>query len=46
MHPGNAAQLRPRLERLLARAVPDEKEVRILRGLLAAIERRSPIPEE
>jgi TrmH family RNA methyltransferase len=46
MHPGNAAQLRPRLERLLARAVPDEKEVRILRGLLAAIERRGPVAEE
>ena len=46
MHPGNAAQLRPRLERFLARAVPDEKEVRILRGLLAAIERRSTIPGE
>lgn len=41
VHPGNAAQLRWRIERLLARAVPDEKEVRILRGLLAAIERRS-----
>ena len=46
MNAGNAAQLRPRLERLLARAVPDEKEVRILRGLLAAIERQSPNPEE
>jgi len=39
MHGGNAAQLRPQLERLIARAVPDDKEVRILRGLLAAIER-------
>lgn len=40
MHEGNAAQLGPRLQRLLARAVPDDSEVRILRGLLAAIERR------
>jgi TrmH family RNA methyltransferase len=39
-HDGNAAQLGPRLQRLLARAVPDDSEVRILRGLLAAIERR------
>ena len=46
MHSGNAAQLRPRIERFLARAMPDEKEVRILRGLLSAIERRSSIPEE
>lgn len=46
VHPGNAAQLRLRLERLLARAVPDEKEVRILRGLLSAIERRRVLPEE
>ena len=46
MHPGNAAQLRPRIERFLARAMPDDKEVRILRGLLAAIERRTSIPEE
>ncbi len=40
LHDGNAAQLGPRLQRLLARAVPDDSEVRILRGLLAAIERR------
>ncbi len=40
MHEGNAAQLGPRLQRLLARAVPDDSEVRILRGVLAAIERR------
>jgi TrmH family RNA methyltransferase len=40
MHEGNAAQLGPRLQRLLVRAVPDDSEVRILRGLLAAIERR------
>lgn len=46
MHSGNAAQMRPRIERLLARAMPDDKEVRILRGLLAAIERRTSIPEE
>ncbi len=39
MHDGNAAQLRARLERLFARALPDDGEVRILRGLLAAIER-------
>lgn len=42
MHDGNAAQLAPRIRRLLARAVPDGGEVRILRGLLAAIERRLP----
>lgn len=40
MHEGNAAQLGPRLQRLLMRAVPDDSEVRILRGLLAAIEGR------
>ena len=40
MHEGNAAQLGQRLQRLLTRAVPDDGEVRILRGLLAAIERR------
>ena len=40
MHEGNAAQLGPRIQRLLMRAVPDDSEVRILRGLLAAIERR------
>lgn len=38
----NAAQLAPRIRRLLARAVPDDSEVRILRGLLAAIERQVP----
>lgn len=42
MHEGNAEQLAPRIRRLLARAVPDAGEVRILRGLLAAIERRLP----
>lgn len=46
MHPGNAVQLRPRLERLLARAMPDEKEVRILRGMLTAIEKHGSIPED
>jgi TrmH family RNA methyltransferase len=42
MHEANAAQLGPRIRRMLARAVPDAGEVRILRGLLAAIERRLP----
>ncbi|MGQ0383990.1 MAG: RNA methyltransferase [Gammaproteobacteria bacterium] len=42
MHEGNASQLAPRIRRLLARAVPYAGEVRILRGLLAAIERRLP----
>jgi tRNA C32,U32 (ribose-2'-O)-methylase TrmJ len=40
MHEGNAAQLGARIRRLFARAHPDEGEVRILRGWLAAIERR------
>jgi TrmH family RNA methyltransferase len=44
MHEGNAEQLAPRIRRMLARAVPDAGEVRILRGLLAAIERRVPPP--
>jgi len=35
----NAANLVTRLERLLMRAVPDEKEVQILRGVLTAIQR-------
>jgi TrmH family RNA methyltransferase len=35
----NIANLGFRLERLLARAVPDEKEVQILRGLLTAVQR-------
>jgi len=34
----NAANLETRLMRLLARAVPDEKEVQILRGILTAVE--------
>ncbi|MBM4219251.1 MAG: TrmJ/YjtD family RNA methyltransferase [Gammaproteobacteria bacterium] len=39
MHPGNAAQLGARVRRLIARAAPDDGEVRILRGWLAALER-------
>jgi TrmH family RNA methyltransferase len=39
MHEGNAAQLGARVRRLLARARPDDGEVRILRGWLAAVER-------
>lgn len=42
MHDGNADQLGARLRRLIARARPDDGEVRILRGWLAAIERRMP----
>lgn len=37
--PRNHANLVARLERLLARAVPDEKEAQILRGMLTAVER-------
>jgi TrmH family RNA methyltransferase len=40
MHEGNADQLGARVRRLVARACPDDGEVRILRGWLAAIERR------
>ena len=40
MHEGNAGQLGERVRRLVARALPDDGEVRILRGWLAAIERR------
>jgi TrmH family RNA methyltransferase len=40
MHEGNAAQLGARVRRLVARASPDAGEVRILRGWLAAVERR------
>jgi TrmH family RNA methyltransferase len=36
----NVGNLVTRLERLLARAVPDEKEVQILRGVLTAVQRR------
>jgi len=39
MHEGNVAQLGARVRRLFARACPDDGEVRILRGWLAAIER-------
>jgi tRNA (cytidine32/uridine32-2'-O)-methyltransferase len=39
MHDANAAQLGVRLRRLFARARPDDGEVRILRGWLAAMER-------
>ncbi len=39
MHEGNAGQLAARVRRLIARAAPDDGEVRILRGWLAAIER-------
>jgi tRNA (cytidine32/uridine32-2'-O)-methyltransferase len=39
MHEGNAAQLGARIRRLIARASPDDGEVRILRGWLAALER-------
>jgi TrmH family RNA methyltransferase len=35
----NVANLVVRIERLLARAVPDEKEVQILRGVLTAVQR-------
>jgi TrmH family RNA methyltransferase len=40
MHEGNAGQLGPRIRRLLSRSAPDDGDVRMLRGLLAAIERR------
>jgi TrmH family RNA methyltransferase len=40
MHDGNAGQLGARVRRLVARARPDDGEVRILRGWLAALERR------
>lgn len=39
LHDGNAVQLGARVRRLVARAAPDDGEVRILRGWLAAIER-------
>jgi TrmH family RNA methyltransferase len=41
MHADNALQLAPRVHRILARASPDDAEVRILRGLLAAVDRRT-----
>jgi TrmH family RNA methyltransferase len=40
MRDGNAEQLGARVRRLIARARPDDGEVRILRGWLAAIESR------
>jgi TrmH family RNA methyltransferase len=40
MHEANAGQLGPRIRRMLSRAAPDDGEVGILRGLLAAIDRR------
>jgi len=40
MRVGNAGQLGGKLRRLVARAQPDAAEIRILRGCLAAIERR------
>ncbi len=40
MREGNAEQLGARVRRLIARARPDDGEVRILRGWLAAIESR------
>jgi tRNA (cytidine32/uridine32-2'-O)-methyltransferase len=39
VHDGNAGQLGARMRRLIARAAPDDGEVRILRGWLAAVER-------
>jgi len=39
--PRNVSNLVQRMERLLARAYPDEKEVQILRGILTAIDQRS-----
>jgi len=41
MHAANAEQLAPRVHRILSRASPDDGDVRILRGLLAAIDRRT-----
>ncbi len=38
MHARNTGLLRPQVERLLARAIPDSREVQILRGMLTAIE--------
>jgi TrmH family RNA methyltransferase len=45
MHEGNAGQLSPRIRRMLSRAAPDDGEVGILRGLLAAIDRRIRPPD-
>jgi TrmH family RNA methyltransferase len=45
MHEGNAGQLGARVRRLITRAAPDDGEVRILRGWLAALERGLRAPE-
>lgn len=45
MHEGNAGQLGARVRRIIARAAPDDGEVRILRGWLAALERGLRAPE-
>jgi tRNA (cytidine32/uridine32-2'-O)-methyltransferase len=45
MHEDNAGQLGARVRRLIARAAPDDGEVRILRGWLAALERGLRAPE-
>jgi TrmH family RNA methyltransferase len=45
LHEGNADQLGARVRRLIARAAPDDGEVRILRGWLAALERGLRAPE-
>lgn len=45
MHVGNTGQLGARVRRLIARAAPDDGEVRILRGWLAALERGLQAPE-
>jgi len=45
MHEGNAGQLGARVRRLIARAAPDDGEVRILRGWLAALDRGLQAPE-
>jgi tRNA (cytidine32/uridine32-2'-O)-methyltransferase len=45
MHEGNAGQLGARVRRLITRAAPDDGEVRILRGWLAAIERGLQAPK-
>jgi len=45
MHEGNAGQLGARVRRLMMRAAPDDGEVRILRGWLAALERSLQAPK-
>ena len=45
LNPANPRHLMLRLRRLFNRAMPEEKEVRILRGILSALEpRRTPAP--